>query len=249
MDDVETINEPFLITRLLEQDTGDTIETRLTDQIHRRFQEEILGSGDVRNWPVQAMRVFEESRDDVVGSMEHAAEYGPSGAAVKANRQRLVRFLRSDDENGGARAAVPLPGQPRRGAGWTTRSAWWRRPSCGWMRRPRRIAATQARYDSRAEKVRERFNRSYENLKEAGRNRLLLGPDRKAAEKFLEHLREETAYYVKLRLRAVACAEAVEFLADVSRDLGTRRGLDADGRDLWDGAIAELVQGAARSSM
>ena len=242
VDDVETINEAFLITRLLEQDTGDTIETRLTDQIHRRFQEEILGSGDVRNWPVQAMRVFEESRDDVVGSMEHASEYGPSGAAVKANRQHLVRFLRSDDESA-VRALLfrYLDNRARGGLDYTinlVEDAKLRLDA-----EAKRIAATQARYDSRAEKVRERFNRSYENLKEAGRNRLLLGPDRKAAEKFLGHLREETTYYVKLRLRAVACAEAIEFLADVSRDLGTRRGLDADGRDLWDGAIAELVQG------
>ncbi len=242
VDDAVTINEPYLIGRLLEQDTGDTIETRLTDQIHRRVQEEILGSADVRNWPVQALRLFEESRDDVVGSMEHAAEYGPSGAAVKANRQRIARFLRSDDENA-VRALLfrYLDNRSRGGLDYTISLV--EEAKLRLEGESRRIALTQARYESRAEKVRDRFNRSLENLKEAGRNRLLLGPDRKAAERFLEHLREETAYYVKLRLRAVACAEAVEFLAEVSRDLGTRRGLDAEGRELWDGAIAELLQG------
>ncbi len=240
--DDATINEPALIGELLKQDTGDTVETRLADQVHRRYQEEILGSGDIRNWPTQALRVFEESRDDVVGRMDHATEYGPSGATVKANRQRLVRFLRSDDE-GAVRALLFrfLDNRARGGLDYTIKLVEDAKLRID--EEAKRIAATQHLYEARAEMVRERFNRSLENLKDAGRNRLLFGPDRKASERFLEHLREETTYYVKLRLRAVACAEAVEFAADVSRDLGTRRGLDADGREVWDGAIAELVQG------
>jgi hypothetical protein len=242
IEDDATINEPSLIGELLKQDTGDTVETRLADQIHRRYQDEILGSADIRNWPTQALRVFEDSRDDVVGRMDHAAEYGPSGITVKANRQRLVRFLRSDDE-GAVRALLFrfLDNRARGGLDYTIKLV--AEAKLRLDKEAQRIEGIQRQYEGRAELVRNRFNRSYENLKEAGKNRLLLGPDRKAAEKFLEHLREETTYYVKLRLRAVACAEAVEFVADVSRDLGTQRGLDADGRELWDGAIAELVQG------
>ena len=241
VDDRETINEPVLIGKLLEQDTGDTVETKLSDVIHRRFQEEVLGSADVRNWPVQAMRVFDESREDVMGSMDHAAEYGPSGLAVRANRQRLLRLLRSDDDAAIRGLLFKYLDQPRGGLDYTINLVG--EAKLRLEAEARRLAGVQARYDARAEKVRERFNRSYDNLKEAGRNRLLLGPDRKAAERFLEHLREETTYYVKLRLRAVACAEAIEFVAEVSRDLGTRRGLDAAGDPVWDGAIAELVQG------
>jgi len=243
--DDDTINEPALIGELIKQDTGDTVETRLADQIHRRHQEEILASGDLRNWPTQALRVFEESRDDVVGRMDHVAEYGPSGAAIKANRQRMVRFLRSDDE-GAVRALLFrfLDNRARGGLDYTIRlvsEAKLRLEEEG-----RRIADIRHRYEARAERVRARFNLSLENLRDAGRSRLLLGPDRKAAEKFLDHLREESAYYVKLRLRAVAAAEAVEFVADVSRDLGTLRGRDAEGRETWDGAIAELVEGRHR---
>ncbi len=242
VEDDETINEPALIGELMKQDTGDTVETRLADQIHRRYQEEILASGDIRNWPVQALRVFEDSRDDVVGRMDHSAEYGPSGATVKANRLRLARFLRSDDE-GAVRALLfrYLDNRARGGLDYTIKLV--NEVKLRLEEEARRIADTQDRYDARAEMVRERFNRSLENLKDAGRPRLLLGPDRKAAERFLEHLREETAYYVKLRLRAVACSEAVDFLGDVSRDLGVQRGLDGEGRETWDGAIAELVQG------
>jgi hypothetical protein len=240
--DDDTINEPALIGELLKQDTGDTVETRLADQIHRRHQEEILASGDLRNWPTQALRIFEESRDDVVGRMDHVGEYGPSGAAIRANRLRMVRFLRSDDE-GAVRALLFrfLDNRARGGLDYTIRlvsEAKLRLEEEG-----RRIADIGRRYEARAAKVRARFDLSLENLRDAGRNRLLLGPDRKAAEKFLDHLREESAYYVKLRLRAVAAAEAVEFVADVSRDLGTLRGRDADGREMWDGAIAELVEG------
>ncbi len=240
--DDATINEPALIGELMKQDTGDTVETRLADQIHRRYQEEILGSGDVRNWPVQALRVFEESRDDVIGRMDHADDYGPSGAAIRANRQRIARFLRSNQE-GAVRALLfrYLDNRARGGLDYTIELV--NEVKLRLEEEGRHVAAVQGQYEGRAELVRERFNRSYENLKDAGRSRLLLGPDRKAAERFLEHLREETAYYVKLRLRAVACAEAAEFIAEVSRDLGVRRGLDAEGRETWDGAIAELVQG------
>ena len=188
------------------------------------------------------MRVFEESRDDVIGSMEHAAAYGPSGAAVRANRQRLARFLRSDDDEA-IRGLLfrYLDNRARGGLDYTINLV--EEAKLRLDAEARRIAVVQARYEARADRVRDRFNRSYENLKEAGRNRLLLGPDRKAAERFLEHLREETAYYVKLRLRSVACAEGIEFLAEVSRELGMRRGLDVGGGDIWDGAIAELVHG------
>ena len=240
--DDEVINEPALVGELLRQDTGDTLDTRLSNGIGRRYGEEILGSGDVRNWQVLATRVFEESRDDVIGSMGHDAEHGPSGATVRANRQALVRHLRSGAEDA-VRALLfrYLDNRARGGLDYTielVNQAKLRLEEEG-----KRLLAIQGQYEARAELVRERFNRSRENLKDAARPRLVLGPDRKAAERFLEHLREETDYYCRLRLRAVACAEAAVFCAEVSRDLGVRRGLDAEGRDLWDGAIAELVQG------
>ena len=242
VEDDETINEPALIGELMKQDTGDTVETRLADQIHRRYQEEILASGDVRNWPTQALRVFEDSRDDVVGRMDHATEYGPSGATVKANRQRLARFLRSDDE-GAVRALLfrYLDNRARGGLDYTIKLV--NEAKLSLADAARRVVAIQGQYEARAAMVRDRFERSLENLKDAGRSRLLLGPDRKAAERYLSQLQEETAYYVTLRLRSVACAEAVEFLGEVSRDLGVQRGLDGEGREVWDGAIAELVQG------
>ena len=242
VDDDAAINEPTLVSGLLRAESGDTVDARLADVIHSRFQEEILGSGDLRNWPVQALRVFEESRDDVVGRIDHAAEYGPSGAAVKANRQKLARFLRSDAA-GGVRDRLfgYLDNRARGGLDYTIRLV--EETKLRLDEEARRLGGIKAAYESRAELVRERFNRSLENLKDAGRPRLLLGPDRKAAERFLGHLREETAYYVRLRLRAVAAAEAGLFVAEMSRELGTQRGQDADGRAQWDGAIAELVQG------
>lgn len=242
IEDTQTINEPALIGELLRQDTGDTVETRLADQIHKRHAEEIRTSSDLRNWPVQAQRVFDESRDDVIGRMEHAAEYGPSGAMVRANRRRLLARLRSD-EPGAVRALLfnYLDNRARGGLDYTLKLVAETKLTL--ENQGRLLADVKERYEARAETVRDRFNRSLDNLREAGRSRLLLGPDRKAAERFLEHLREETAYYVKLRLRAVACAEAIEFVTAASKFLGEARGVDLEGREQWDGAIAELVQG------
>ena len=242
IEDTETINEPELIGELLKQDTGDTVETRLADQIHKRYEEEIRASSDIRNWPVQAQRVFNESRDDVIGRIEHGTEYGPSGAMVKSNRRRLLAWLRSDDP-GAVRALLfsYLDNRARGGLDYTLQLVAETKLTL--ENEGRLLDAVRSRYEARAESVRERFNRSLDNLRDAGKNRLLLGPDRRAADRFLEHLREETSYYVKLRLRAVACVEAIEFVKAASQELGTPRGVDLEGREQWDGAIAELVQG------
>lgn len=242
VEDTQTINEPVLIGELLRQDTGDTVETRLADQIQKRYAEEIRTSSDVRNWPIQAQRVFDESRDDVTGRMEHTSEYGPSGAMVKANRRRLLAHLRSD-EPGAVRGLLfsYLDNRARGGLDYTLKLVSETKLTL--ENQGRLLEEVKDRYESRAKTVRDRFNRSLDNLREAGKSRLLLGPDRKAAERFLEHLREETTYYVKLRLRAVACVEAIEFVTAASKYLGESRGMDLEGREQWDGAIAELVQG------
>lgn len=242
IEDTETINEPELIGELLKQDTGDTVETRLADEIHKRYEEDIRTSTDIQNWPVQAQRLFDKSRNDVIGKMEHNAEYGPSGAMVKSNRRRLLSQLRSDDPKA-IRALLfgYLDNRARGGLDYTLKLVAETKLTL--ENEGRLLDAVRNRYVARAESVRERFNRSLDNLRDAGKNRLLLGPDRKAAERFLEHLREETSYYVKLRLRAVACDEAIEFVKAASQELGTSRGLDVNGREQWDGAIAELVQG------
>ena len=199
-------------------------------------------SGDIRNWQVLAERVFEESRDDVIGSMgtprvrplRHAGAGQPPGAGALPALRRGGR---------GAGAAVPLPRQPgARRPGLHDRAGEPSEAAAGGGRQAPRRRPRPATRPGRSW-CGTGSTQSRENLKDAARPRLLLGPDRKAAERFLEHLREETDYYCRLRLRAVACAEAAVFLAEVSRDLGVRRGLDAEGRDLWDGAIAELVQG------
>lgn len=242
IDDTNTINEPELIGELLKQDTGDTVETRLTDQIHKRF-EEIRASADLRNWPIQAQRVFDESRDDVIGSIDNAAHtHGPSGATITANRRRLLSWLRSDEADAVRTSLFNyLENRARGGLDYVLKLVEQTKHTL--ENEKRIILAAQGKYEARAEKVRERFNLSLDNLRDASRKRMLLPPDRKSADKFLEHLRGETAYYVKLRLRAIACEEAIQFVESASQDLGTRRGLDAEGREIWDGVVSEFVQG------
>ena len=94
----------------------------------------------------------------------------------------------------------------------------------------------------RAEAVRERFNlRS--KIWHGFQDRWMRGPDRAAAEKYLVHLRDETAFYVKLLLRRPSLHRGHDLLRDMSEYLGTQRGTDTRVASIWDGALAELLKG------
>jgi hypothetical protein len=243
IEDDKAINEPVLVGELLKSQTGNAVDMDLADQVHRRYQEDILGSGDLRNWPTLALRIFEDRKDDILGRMDkQAGEYGPIGLIIRSNRQRMLRQFKSRDDDG-VRAVLfrYLDNRVRGGLDYTI--ALVKDSKSRLEAEAADLIDVQRAYESRSELVRDRFNRSLENLKDAARPRFVVGPDRKAAERYLDQLREETAYYLKLQLRAVCAAEAAQLLMEMSEDLGTPRGVDGDGNTIWEGAIASLVQG------
>jgi hypothetical protein len=243
IDDNSAINEPALVDELLRQENGGSIVGSQEDQIHGDFQNDILGgTSEVANWVTLALQVFERRRADVIAPIIARSETGLAGRHVTMARQRLAMRLKGGGDDG-IRAALfrYLDNRARGGLDYTIRlvedSKLRIDEDVAWLEEAR------AKYDERAEAVRARFNLSLENLRMAAQARWLRGPDRAAAELYLNHLRDETAFYVKLLLRRQACIEGITFLHDMSTYLGTQRGVDASGRIIWDGAVAELVNG------
>ncbi|MBE7212725.1 MAG: hypothetical protein INR65_17060, partial [Gluconacetobacter diazotrophicus] len=242
LDDRGSINEPALLGALLRNENGESVAGELALLVQRRFESELFGGAELANLPILVLREFEQRRDDVLGTMQHNAPVGPAGAAVVANRQRLARERRGNGE-GGIRDTLfrILDNRSRGGLDYAIRLVEDSKPEMDAA--VAELDAVERRYAARAEQTRMRFEGSLENLKEAVAGRFLLGPDRRAAMRYLGHLRTEIIYLLTMLLRRQAAIEARTFLREMSAELGTRRGVDADGRILWDGAVAELVAG------
>ncbi len=243
LEDRSSINEPQLIEKLLQLETGEAVTASLGAQVHRTYENDQF-HGDLRNLPVLVLREFEQRRADVVGTIEHRTEAGPAAMLVIANRQRLARRLRGDGD-GSLRATLfrYLDNRARGGLDYTIRLVEDAKTRMDEIVAD--LGRVEQQYLARSEQTRRRFERSLENLKEAVGRGFPFGPDRKAAERYLEHLRTETVYYLGMLLRRQAALEAQVFLREMSDELGVQRGVDNEGRTLWDGAIATLVVGRA----
>ena len=240
--DRNAINEFALVDALLLLENGETVSGNLTVQVHATYESAPFQGVDLKNLPVLARQEFDQRRADILGGMEHSAAVGPSAALVGSARQRMARRKRGSAQ-GGVRNTLfaYLDNRARGGLDYTIRLVEDSKLRLDSVLRD--LAAVEQRYTERAEETRQLFERSLENLKEAVAGRFLLGPDRKAIDRYLEHLRVETAYYATMLLRRQAAVDAALFLREMSEELGTRRGVDAEGQTQWDGAIAELVHG------
>ena len=240
--DRSAINEPALVGALLQLDNGETIPGNVAAQVHAAFESGPFQGSDLKNLPILVRQEFEQRRDDIQGTMEHSAAVGPSAALVGANRQRMARRKRGAAQ-GGVRNTLfaYLDNRARGGLDYTIRLVEDSKLRLDAIMRD--LVAVELRYTERAEQTRQLFERSLENLKEAVAGRFLLGPDRRAIDRYLEHLRAETVYHTLMLLRRQAAVEAVQLLRETSDELGNRRGVDADGETQWDGAIAELIHG------
>ena len=242
IEDRHAINEPALVDALLQLENGETIPGNLAVQVHAAYESSPFRGSDLKNLPILVRQEFDQRRGDILGNMEHNAAVGPAGALIGGNRQRMARRKRGSSQ-GGVRNTLfaYLDNRARGGLDYTIRLVEDSKLRIDAV--IRELAAVEQRYVERAEQTRQLFERSLENLKEAVVGRFLLGPDRKAIDRYLEHLRTDTAYYTTMLLRRQAALEAMQFLREMSEELGTRRGVDADGEPQWDGAVAELVHG------
>ncbi len=242
--DTATINEPVLIERLLEDAGGQSVLAEIDRDLLATYQSEGFQTADPSNLPTLVLREFEQRHDDVLGSIRHKSGSGLAADRIAATRNRMAAERRGDGPEALRTVLYDyLDQRDRGGLDYTIRlvedAKLQMEAEIG------RLETVEARYAARAGDTQHRFEQSLDNLREAVGRRFPFGPDRKAAERYLEHLRTETSYYLAMQLRRQAAIEARTFLRAMSEALGTRRGQDGDGNTLWDGAVAELVQGRA----
>jgi hypothetical protein len=106
------------------------------------------------------------------------------------------------------------------------------------------IGANAERYREIKEAVRSReYERLLNNLEQTRSTFGFLSNGEKQAGVVMDHLRTEMANALKFHLRAKAADESVILLGELSRWLGNRVGIDAQGRAQWNGLVGELQTG------
>jgi hypothetical protein len=100
------------------------------------------------------------------------------------------------------------------------------------------------RYREIKEAVRSReYERLLDNLAQTRSGIFGLGGGDKQANTVLDHLRIEMANALKFHLRAKAASEAALLMHEVSAWLGSKTGIDSQGRAVWTGLVGELQAG------
>lgn len=106
------------------------------------------------------------------------------------------------------------------------------------------IGNNAERYREIKEAVRSReYERLLNNLEQTRSTFGFLSNGEKQAGVVMDHLRTEMANALKFHLRAKAADESVLLLGELSRWLGNRVGVDAQGRAQWNGLVGELQTG------
>ncbi|KHA77097.1 hypothetical protein NC77_19450 [Janthinobacterium lividum] len=106
------------------------------------------------------------------------------------------------------------------------------------------IGNNAERYREIKEAVRSReYERLLNNLEQTRSTFGFLSNGEKQAGVVMDHLRTEMANALKFHLRAKAADESVLLLGELSRWLGNRIGVDAQGRAQWNGLVGELQTG------
>ena len=106
------------------------------------------------------------------------------------------------------------------------------------------IGNNAERYREIKEAVRSReYERLLNNLEQTRSTFGFLSNGEKQAGVVMDHLRTEMANALKFHLRAKAADESAILLGELSRWLGNRVGVDAQGRAQWNGLVGELQTG------
>ena len=101
-----------------------------------------------------------------------------------------------------------------------------------------------ARYDEIKDAVRtHEYERLMGNLAQTSGGLNLFGGNEKQAVLVMDQLKTEIANFLKFHLRAKAASEAARLMSDLSRWLGERSGVDAQGRSQWNGLVGEFQAG------
>ena len=104
------------------------------------------------------------------------------------------------------------------------------------------LASNAARYEEIKDAVRtHEYERLMGNLAQAKGG--LFGSGEKQSIVIMDQLKTEIANFLKFHLRAKAANEAAAMMGDLSKWLGEKTGVDAQGRPTWNGLVGEFQSG------
>ncbi len=236
-------NGPFddfqVVDDLLAERQGSLL-SGVEERVNRRI-DEIRTGYDRKEWPTQVREAVRQLERDAVRDQDSTADTTEDriakrraelfGNIKQVVRDQLYGYL-DNKEFGGLEYVLSLVEQIKDRI---------EAPGSGLIAQ---IDTNAERYREIKEAVRTReYERLLNNLEQVRGG--LFGSGDKQAASVMDHLRTEIANALKFHLRARAADEAVLLLRDISRWLGNRTGVDAEGRAVWNGLVGELQNGRA----
>ena len=236
-------NGPFddfqVVDDLLAERQGSLL-SGVEERVNRRI-DEIRTGYDRKEWPAQVRDAVRQLERDAVRDQDSTADTTEDriakrraelfGNIKQVVRDQLYGYL-DNKEFGGLEYVLSLVEQIKDRI---------EAPGSGLIAQ---IDTNAERYREIKEAVRTReYERLLNNLEQVRGG--LFGSGDKQAASVMDHLRTEIANALKFHLRARAADEAVLLLRDISRWLGNRTGVDAEGRAVWNGLVGELQNGRA----
>ncbi|MBB5370523.1 MULTISPECIES: tubulin-like doman-containing protein [unclassified Janthinobacterium] len=232
--------EDFQIVDDLLAERQGSLLSGVEDRVNRRI-EDIRTGYDRKEWPTQVRDAMRQLERDAVRDQDSTADTTEDRIAKrrqelfenikKVVRDQLYGYL-DNKQFGGLEYVLSLVEQIKDRI---------EAPGSGLIVQ---IDTNAERYREIKEAVRTReYERLLNNLEQTRGG--FFGSGEKQAGVVMDHLRTEMANALKFHLRGRAAEEAVLLLRDVSRWLGNRTGVDAQGRAVWNGLVGELQLGRA----
>src|SRR5471032_867556 len=232
--------EDFQIVDDLLAERQGSLLSGVEDRVNRRI-DDIRTGYDRKEWPAQVRDAVRQLERDAVRDQDSTADTTEDRIAKrrqelfenikKVVRVQLYGYL-DNKQFGGLEYVLSLVEQIKDRI---------EAPGSGLIVQ---IDTNAERYREIKEAVRTReYERLLNNLEQTRGG--FFGSGEKQAGVVMDHLRTEMANALKFHLRGRAAEEAVLLLRDVSRWLGNRTGVDAQGRAVWNGLVGELQLGRA----
>ncbi len=245
------VAEFTLVDHLLMREDNTRIDGALMLEIERDIDRVKHEFAEHSAWSREVERVYENRQVDVDGRPGQQVAYGPLGDEIKKNRERLEAVLLGDGDTGlPALLYRYVDDHERGGLDYTisliediVRSL--QDPNTG---AAAKLRDAQARYARLAhDTLDQNYVASLKRLYEASQRRFLsFGSGRAMAEEYIGHAQIDVGAILRLRLRAIACREAVALLDAVCERLGAPQGTDtATGERKGSGLVGEFLRGRA----
>ncbi|NLH82591.1 MAG: DUF4339 domain-containing protein [Phyllobacteriaceae bacterium] len=245
------VAEYALVDRLLLREDNTRIDGSLMLEIERDIDRVKHEFAEHADWSREVERVYDRRQVDVDGRPGQQVAYGPLGDEIRKNRERIEAELLGEGENGLPALLYRYVDDHERGGLDYTISLIedvvraLRDPAVG---AAAKLREAQARYAKLAnDTLDQNYVASLKRLYEASQKRLFsFGGGRTMAEEYIGHAQIDIGAILRLRLRAIACREALVLLDTVCDRLGAPQGTDAaTGERKGSGLVGEFLSGRA----